>query len=956
MPFAMRSSTTGLAALLLLLTHSHACAQHFAVDTTWWYTDGEVKAIAEDTANARVVVGGHFTRMLPPHPSAHGAVVGTLNDVLRTGDARPNDRVRCAVPDGAGGWYIGGAFTAVDGAFRYRLAHLLADGSLGTWAPVVNGEVNALAMKGDTMYVGGSFSQVNGQTRVNLAAVRLSTGANVAWGGTADAQVRVLAVDGDDLFVGGDFTHASSQPRGRLAVYNTTTHALSTVWDPDLNGPVHALAFATYGVVVGGDFTQVGTTARNNLASLERADGAVKTFNPGPNNTVRCIQVTGSNIYIGGDFTQVGANPRTYLALVHSGGGTSSDWINNMNAPVYSLHLVTAGALYVGGQFSRAGGAYRHRAAAFRLLGNGTAPWLLPWAPAGNGTVRCIEQQGNDLYIGGGFDTLGVTRPHIALLDAAIGAPQAWNEGTSTWVNTVAIGTTRTYVGGAFDSLCTSGALRQKIFAFNSATGALSTWSTELDDQVTSLAVHGGKLYACGLFTEAAGQPRLHFAAFDNPSANLTSLNPDANGALSLLLHGDTLFLGGSLDFTGDPPRPLLNALILPAGTPHPFDPQVNNTHLSNHVLHMAARDGRIYFTGQFGWVGGIDRDNAAAVRTMDGQLLPWWPDAPAQRAPIAFTGRTITMVVSGQAGTQWELRAFDPDDGARVSDHLVLDGPADELRTLANGHLLVGGSFTQIGGRPVRHLARVHVTPTLRVRAFLQGPFDMGTLLMDNNLSQIQAIPLQEPYTALGYVHTGGGGGEVATTAIYGGITGSGIVDWVVVELRDPVDPSMIVASRSALLRRDGLVVDHTQGPLLPFGPDPDGTYYIAIRHRNHLGAMTAAPMDIGGNALADFAASGADTYGTDAVLSDPYFSLLRAGDTNFDGELKYVGADNDRDPILLRVGGTTPNGTVIGYFNEDVTLNGISQYVGSFNDRDLILQNVGGLVPTATRTQQLP
>lgn len=924
------------------------------VDTTWWMTDGNVRAIAEDTAHQRVVIGGDFQRLIPPYNTAHGGVVDLATGIMRPNDVRPDDRVRCVLPDGAGGWYIGGDFMQVDGVFRQHVAHVQADGSLAPWNPVVNGVVNAMAIKGDTMYIGGSFTVVNAQPKSNLAAVRLSTGANVLWAPFANDQVRTLVIDAGELCIGGDFTTVGGQARSRIAVYSVATHALLP-WSADPGGPVHVIRFAPYGVLVGGDFVTVNGVARSRLASFDRTTAALNAWNPGPNGIVRCMQVDHANIYIGGDFTMINASVREHLALVHSGGGLSNLWVNDTDDSVYSMRLVGSGTLLIGGQFNTVAGIPRPRAAALVTQG-GTQPWLLPWAPAGDGTVRCMEVVGTNVYLGGGFDTLGVARRHAAMLDASSGQPLAWNEGVNGPVHALLITDQRTFIGGAFDSLCTSGALRQKIFAFNSATGALSTWSTELDDQVTSLAVHGGKLYACGLFTQAAGQPRLHFAVFDNPSANLTSLNPDANGALSLLLHGDTLFLGGSLDFTGDPPRPLLNALILPAGTPHPFDPQVNNTHLSNHVLHMAARDGRIYFTGQFGWVGGIDRDNAAAVRTMDGQLLPWWPDAPAQRAPIAFTGRTISMVVSGQAGTQWELRAFDPDDGARVSDHLVLDGRADELRTLANGHLLVGGSFTQIGGRPVRHFARVHVTPTLRVRAFLQGPFDMGTLLMDNNLSQIQAIPLQEPYTALGYVHTGGGGGEVATTAIYGGITASGIVDWVVVELRDPVDPSIVVASRSALLRRDGLVVDHTQGPLLPFGPDPDGTYYIAIRHRNHLGAMTAAPMDIGGNALADFAASGADTYGTDAVLSDPYFSLLRAGDTNFDGELKYVGADNDRDPILLRVGGTTPNGTVIGYFNEDVTLNGISQYVGSFNDRDLILQNVGGLVPTATRTQQLP
>jgi len=38
------------------------------------------------------------------------------------------------------------------------------------------------------------------------------------------------------------------------------------------------------------------------------------------------------------------------------------------------------------------------------------------------------------------------------------------------------------------------------------------------------------------------------------------------------------------------------------------------------------------------------------------------------------------------------------------------------------------------------------------------------------------------------------------------------------------------------------------------------------------------------------------------------------------------------------------------------DVNLDGVVRYVGVNNDRDPILQNVGGTVPTSTRAQQLP
>ncbi len=82
----------------------------------------------------------------------------------------------------------------------------------------------------------------------------------------------------------------------------------------------------------------------------------------------------------------------------------------------------------------------------------------------------------------------------------------------------------------------------------------------------------------------------------------------------------------------------------------------------------------------------------------------------------------------------------------------------------------------------------------------------------------------------------------------------------------------------------------------------------------------------------------------------------VLWAGDVNGDGVIRYTGGDNDRDPILVRVGGLVPTSTVSGYFEEDVNMDGTVKYTGQNNDRDPILPNIGGVVPTNTRIQQLP
>jgi hypothetical protein len=73
-------------------------------------------------------------------------------------------------------------------------------------------------------------------------------------------------------------------------------------------------------------------------------------------------------------------------------------------------------------------------------------------------------------------------------------------------------------------------------------------------------------------------------------------------------------------------------------------------------------------------------------------------------------------------------------------------------------------------------------------------------------------------------------------------------------------------------------------------------------------------------------------------------------------DVQVKYTGPDNDRDQVLLSLGGELPTNTIVAYSTSDVNLDGRVKYTGSLNDRDPILETIGGSVPTEVRTEQLP
>ena len=246
-----------------------------------------------------------------------------------------------------------------------------------------------------------------------------------------------------------------------------------------------------------------------------------------------------------------------------------------------------------------------------------------------------------------------------------------------------------------------------------------------------------------------------------------------------------------------------------------------------------------------------------------------------------------------------------------------------------------------------------------IAARVMLDGPYDANTGMMNDALRSLGTFPLMDPYPGLGYLHTGAGnGGSVAPAVIAAG-GDDAIVDWVLMELRDANDATEVVASRSVLVQRDGDVVD--LDGISPVSFDvPAADYHISLRHRNHLGIMTTAPVAVNTTPLGlDLTDAQTSTFGTNAqksVFGTFPAEVMWAGDVNFDGELIYTGNGNDRDLILFAIGGVIPTNSVNGYRAEDVDLDGSVIYTGQNNDRDIILQNIGGVVPTNTRVEQLP
>ncbi|MCS6883627.1 MAG: hypothetical protein RMK84_20105 [Oscillochloridaceae bacterium] len=532
--------------------------------------------------------------------------------------------------------YVGGFFfdaagiATADYVARWDGATWSALGSLGGNG-ALNGPVNALAVSGNNVYVGGNFTDAAGIATADFVARWDGTNwnalGNLGGGGALNNQVRALAVSGGNLYVGGDFTNAAGLPAADyVARWNGSAWsalgsfggdgALSNIvnalavngndvyvggsftdaaglaaadyvarWNGSawsalgsvgvLNGPVYALAVSGTDVYVGGAFTDAGGVAA--IDYVARWSGgtwtAVGILDGGGamNAPVFALAAGGTDVYAGGVFINAGGSPAAdYLArwngIAWNALGSSSS-ISTLNGPVFAL-AVSGTDVYVGGAFTDAGGV---PAADYVARWNGSAWSALGSNGAGNGAlgfgsaVNALAVSGNNVYVGGFFvDAAGIaTADYVARWDGsvwnALGSNGFGNGALNNTVNALAVRGNEVFVGGAFTDAAGVAAadfVAHWDGATWSALGSLGGGGV-LNNQVRALAVSGNEVYVGGNFTDAAGIATADYVARWDGTNWYALGRIGANGALNnpvnaLAVRGNEVYAGGAFTNAGD--------------------------------------------------------------------------------------------------------------------------------------------------------------------------------------------------------------------------------------------------------------------------------------------------------------------------------------------------------------------------------------------------------------------
>jgi hypothetical protein len=708
--------------------------------------DGAVNATAGG-AGTTTYVGGAFDTVGAPTGGSglvpDSGAGSTVSLASQTAGAA-NGGVLATVPDGLGGYFMGGSFTQVKGIPCPALAHLQSDGSVDQsyCYSGLAGTVNALtrtsgAVAGSSkvLVVGGLFS-LGG--RNNLMFIDPANAANPIFttGGDPNGEVRTVSANlsgtassNNIVYLGGKFSQAGGTQAALLAANSLTwtggqlTGVVRNNWSAGVcigtPGPgtsactdpaasVNTVASLSSGfVAIGGRFTSTFRVVNNATptnasgrtnALLVGDNGAAPTllgWNPAPNGPVNAIAIgpaSGINnipIYLGGDFTIVNG--------------------------VAAKNLAEAGCNFVGG--AAGSGA------------NNNSGMMNTWLPNPNGPVTSLAYVGNTtsatLIVGGAFTTID-TRPTTAtpfttlvrhrLAKINIGGFSSatlpvvdgtWDPNAGRTVRTVSRDATLGTVTVGGDFLVLGGKTRNNLAEFDPNTG-VTPWSPGTDGPVNAVAFRGGTVYAGGTFANAGGAARANVAAIDGTTGSATSWNPGANGVVNALATDATnVYVGGDFSTVGGQGRADL-AAVDNSGAVTGWNPGTD----TGNVKALAVNGGNVYVGGAFNQVGGVARSNVAAVDA-SGSTTGFDPNANAPVTAIAVNGAGVYL---GGAFTSV---------GGQSRNHVALINPGTSLAEVWNpgvngnvnavfligNQVFVGGLFTTAGGASRTNLAALDAT-----------------------------------------------------------------------------------------------------------------------------------------------------------------------------------------------------------------------------------------------------
>ncbi len=287
----------------------------------------------------------------------------------------------------------------------------------------VNGPIYASAVIGDTVYLGGRFTEIVSTTgeskkRARLAAFSISTGKPLDWSPEANGVVWALEADGDTVWAGGEFTSVDGRDARRLVKLTASSGAVQKKFEVELDNTVRALEHQHGMLYVGGVFTKVNGKSQAYLTKVAATSGAVPGgFKPEVERMVRAIvappQGNGNDLYIAGNFYTIGGADQRKIARINGANGKLEPLGFEKPATTRALDISADGTLLYGG----IGGDINSAVAWSTATGQRVFRYRVI------GDVHEVTYHDGTLWVGFAEGALDDSQARVRALDATTGVP-----------------------------------------------------------------------------------------------------------------------------------------------------------------------------------------------------------------------------------------------------------------------------------------------------------------------------------------------------------------------------------------------------------------------------------------------------------------------------------------------------------------------------------------------------
>jgi Secretion system C-terminal sorting domain len=190
---------------------------------------------------------------------------------------------------------------------RHHLFALDAEnGNIGDWNPNPNWTVNALHVKDNMLYAGGSFSEISGETRGRLCSYNIPDLSLSGWMPVVDGNINKIVSSGNEIWVGGNFSQINNTEASLFAGLDPSTASLTNI-------PVTTYSGDSFALIAEDDL--VVAAGNQYLSGIENQCNNITVYNTQTNEIVPqdsfCINF--DNVWNGGIFSMARVNDDLYF-------------------------------------------------------------------------------------------------------------------------------------------------------------------------------------------------------------------------------------------------------------------------------------------------------------------------------------------------------------------------------------------------------------------------------------------------------------------------------------------------------------------------------------------------------------------------------------------------------------------------------------------------------------------